>query len=780
MKRAIIHTVYLLFLGIAFSSITLFSQQVITGTICDCSTGKPLQGANILVSGSLQGAVSGPGGSFNLTVEPDRKVRLRLSYIGYQNLQQTLTRDPVDDTIGISLCLTPDVHQMEELFVTATRTPQKPDEIPARIASIPSKKVMEMPVNNTDEVLQLIPGIKFDRDFGIFSKNSSVTMRGLNGSYRALILLDGVPLNKTDGGGINWNRLIPDNIERIEVLKGPVSAVYGSNAMSGVINIITEQPPSLLEGEVKAYYGTYNTFGGLLKLGGSLFSQDRGFYYNLSLFYRQGKGYITEPDATRDNLDTNRYLKEGSVSGKIGYQFNTRNRLELEYNYYNDIRGDGTKISELLGSYNRYPTHFIRLSSKNGWGKYNLLINGFYQNENYLRQNETRSAKRSGKYTLYETNSKRVDYGLWVNLTNQFRPNQAITVGVDLKQGSVDASDTYYTSSDILTNKGKMSFFALFSEYELTLFKQKMSIIAGLRWDIAWFTDGSFTIGYPSTLSEFMTSYPSDFSDETWNAISPKLGLRYNFNQRQSIYLSYAHGFRPPILDDMCKNGNISKGFKMANPKLKPEALDNIEVGATVTFFKRLSLEPSGYLSFGRDFQYFVATGDSVFTGGDNLKPVMRRENISRVRILGAELTATLPIIRNLTLIANYSFNDSRIIKFDTTANPGKELTGKFLMEVPGNQAFAGMIYSPNRLSTSITFRYVGQQWINDENTAQNSAYFTIDMKASYTFFNKLTAGITVQDLLNRQWTDSKGQLSPGRFIMLNLSYRFTKKTNQR
>jgi len=635
---------------------------------------------------------------------------------------------------------------------------------------------MEMPVNNTDEVLQLVPGIKFDRDFGIFSKNSSVTMRGLNGSYRALILVDGVPLNKTDGGGINWNRLIPDNIERIEVLKGPVSAVYGSNAMSGVVNIITEQPSSPFAGEVKAFYGTYETFGGYLKLGGSQVEQEKGLYYSLSAFYRQGKGYITEPDSTRDTLDTNRYLKEGTLTGKIGYQFNARNGIELEYNYYNDIRGDGTRIYEPQGSYNRYPTHFIRLSSRNGWGKYSLLVNGFFQHENYIRQNETESTKRSGKYTLYVTDSKRVDYGLWLNLTNQIKPNQSLTIGMDLKQGSVNASDTYYTSSDILTNKGTMSFFALFMEYELSLLNQKMSITAGLRWDIAWFTNGSFTIEYPSTLSEFMTSYPSVFSDETWNAFSPKFGVRYNFNDLQSAYLSYAHGFRPPILDDMCKNGNISKGFKMANPALKPEAIDNVEVGGTFTLFKKVTLEPSGYLSLGRDFQYFVTNGDSVYTGGDNLKPVMQRDNISGVRILGAEITVTVPIIKTLSFLANYAYNDSRITQFDTTNNPGKDLTGKFLMEVPANQAFAGLIFTPRWLSAALTCRYVGSQWIDDENTAQTEGYFTIDLKASHTFFNQLTAGITIQDLLNNQWTDSKGQLSTGRYILLSLSYRFTKK----
>ncbi|MBE0646510.1 MAG: TonB-dependent receptor [Bacteroidales bacterium] len=774
MKASSLYNVFLLFVVACVMTPAAQGQKVIAGTVTDCNSGKPLSGTNIQILGAGLGTFSGSDGHFILIAQTGERIRLRLSFVGYLNLERTLPSITGSDTIRISLCMTPAINLMEELFVTATRTPQKPAEIPARIASIPAKEMMEMPVNNTDEILQLVPGIKFDRDFGIFSKNSSVTMRGLNGSYRALILLDGVPLNKTDGGGINWNRLIPDNIERIEVLKGPVSAVYGSNAMSGVINIISEKPSSPFEGKVKAFYGTYQTFGGLLKLGGSLVEKGKGLYYSVSGFYRQGKGYITQPDSSRTSFDTSRYLKEGTLSGMFGYQFNERNGLEMEYNYYNDIRGDGTKIYEPLGSYNRYPTHFVRLSSHNGWGKYSLLANAFYQHENYIRQNETMS-KKSGKYTLYETDSKRVDYGLWLNLTNQIRTNQALTVGMDLKQGSVNASDTYYTSSDILTNKGTMSFFALFAEYEINLLKSRMTLTGGIRWDIAWFTNGSFTIEYPSTLSEFMTTYPSDFSDDTWNAFSPKLGIRYNFNASQSLYFSYAHGFRPPILDDMCKNGNISKGFKMANPGLKPETLDNVEIGGTFTLFKRVVLEPSGYLSYGRDFQYFVSNGDSVYTGGSNLKPVMQRDNISGVRILGAEISVTVPIINSLSFIANYAYNDSRITKFDTLKNPGKDLSGKYLMEVPDNQAFAGVLFTPRWLSAALTCRYLGPQWIDDENTAKTNGYFTMDFKVSHIFFDQLTAGITIQDLMNRQWVDSKGQLSPGRFILLNLSYRFTK-----
>jgi len=749
------------------------AQVHVTGTIRDCDSGNPLSGANIVIKGTDRGVNTGSDGTFSIRTEKGPRAVLFISFVGYQELSRSISFKEGENSISLDLCLKPEIQQMPVLFVTATRTPEMPAEIPARIAAISGTEIMELPVNNTDEALQAVPNIHFDRDFGIFSKNSSVTMRGLNGSYRALILMDGVPLNKTDGGGINWNRLIPDNIERIEVMKGPVSAVYGSNAMAGVINVITRKPASRFEGEAKAFYGTYQTFGGLVKFGGNLVRNDRGLYYNVTGFYRQGKGYVVEPEDTRDKYDTNTYLKEGTVAGKLGYQFNGNNKIELEYNYYNDIRGAGTRVYEDLGSYNRYPTHFARLSSFNRWGKNRLRINGFFQHENYIRQNESLS-KKSGKYTLYETDSKRMDYGLWANLSHQIRHNQALIFGLDVKQGGVNATNTYYTSSDILKNQGTMSFLALFAEYRLNLIRDKMTISGGLRWDIAWFTDGSFVVEDPSSLTDFMAAFPSDFPDENWNAISPKLGIKYNFNPHQNIYLSYAHGFRPPILDDMCKNGNISKGFKMANPQLQPESLDNFEAGGTIAFLQRIRLEPSVYLSIGRDFQYFVATGDSVYTGGTNFKPVMKRENISQVRILGAELMLTMNIAKNLDFTANYAYNDSRITEFDTAKFVGTDLTGKYLMEVPPHQAFAGLVFTPRWLNATLTCRYVGKQWIDDANTAQSSDYFTIDMKASHTFFNALTLGFSVQDLLNRQWINNKGQLSPGRFFLLNVSYRFS------
>ena len=629
---------------------------------------------------------------------------------------------------------------LPELFITATRTQKSADEIPARISSIKQASIDVQPVFSTDALLEMLPGVNVDRPQGIFSKNASITMRGLNGSPRLLVLVDGV---------------------------------YGGNAMAGVVNVITRQATTSLEGEAKAFYGSCNTYGGLLRLGGRVKPVGNSFYYGLYGFYRKGDGYIITPESSRDSMDVKTYLWELSAGVKAGYRYGSGSFTEVEYNYYSDKRGDGTKIYEPEGGYNRYPMNYLRLTSNNYFGRFNWIVRAFYQHETYMRQSETMSVKKGMKYTLYETESSRIDKGIWTNLTYKLRSNMELTAGLDLKQGSVDGKDTYLTSTDVLRNQGKMNFLALFAEYEWQPFNKKMTVMAGMRYDVARFFDGAFTIEDPTTLTEFMTQYPSSFMDVTWQAWSPKLGLKYRFNNIVDGYFSYSHGFRPAMLDDMCRNGNISKGFKLANPQLQPENADNLELGANLHPVPSLCIEPSIYCTIGTDFQYFVGNGDSISTGGDNLKPVLMRENVSQVRVLGGELACSWRFNKNFSVNASYAYNNSQITKFDTVGKAAKDLTGKYLMEVPFNQVFAGVYYSSRILQASLIFNARGAQWSDDENTTKTPGYNIFDLKVGKTFFNKLNVSVVIQDIFNTRYYDSKGDISPGRFFMLNLSYRF-------
>ena len=665
-------------------------------------------------------------------------------------------------------------NQLPEFFVTATRTKHKSGEIPVRITTITGTEIDLLPEFNADGLLELIPGVNIDRTNGIFSKNASITMRGLNGTPRTLVLLDGVPLNKADGGGINWNRVIPEFLDRVEVAKGPTSSVYGGNAMGGVINLITSRPASKIQGQLKTFIGSYGTIGGLFTLGGKTGVGIKGFYYQVNGFYRQGTGYIIVPESTRDSMDIKTALREYLVSGKVGYQYGNKSYTEIEYSNYNDKRGDGFRVFEPGGGYNEYPTNAVRVTSNNKFGKVGLLVSAFYQDEFYHRLSESLAAKKGNKYTLYITDSRRIDEGFWSNLTYYGKHSMTYTIGIDLRSGSVNGADTYYTSTDVLTNKGRMDFFALFAEYEWHTFKQKLIILAGLRFDIARFHDGSFVITEPTSLTDFMANYPTVFSNQTWHALSPKIGIKYLVNKSFNFYVLFARGFRPPMLDDMCKNGNVTKGFKLANPQLKPETIDNYEVGCDWQPFAGVVFRPSVYYSSGQNFQYFVNTGDSINTGGDKDKPIIRRENVSRVSIIGAEIAIQWQIFKKVSLEAGYAFNDSRISEF-SSPNDDKDLSGKFIMEVPRNQGSAGIFWNNRIVQASLTCNYRDYQWSDDENTLKTPGYIIFDLKLGHTFFRQVNVNCIIQDIFNTRFLDSKGDLSPGRFFMLNLAYRFSK-----
>ena len=185
-----------------------------------------------------------------------------------------------------------------------------------------------------------------------------------------------------------------------------------------------------------------------------------------------------------------------------------------------------------------------------------------------------------------------------------------------------------------------------------------------------------------------MAPYQGQFPDTTWLALSPRLGLQWNFSTEKRIYVSWSEGFRPGTLSDMCRTGDVNKGFKLANPSLLPETIDNFELGAILGFGPKISLEPTVFYSIGHRFQNFVGTGDSMYTTGTKLKPVIRRENIGEVHIYGGELRFSWLINTYFDFIFTYSYDHSVIKKYELGTYVAKDLTGLSLIEVPQHILF--------------------------------------------------------------------------------------------
>jgi len=673
--------------------------------------------------------------------------------------------------------------KLDEVVISATKTENRILDVPSRISIVTPMQLRSIPVHTVDDYLAYLPGVNINRPFGIFSGKATVSMRGLSGleQARTLVLIDGIPVNKTDGGSVNWNLINTDNVERIEVTKGPGSSLYGGNAMGGIINVITKKPVEKLSGKLTFEGGTYNTYGSRLSLSGRMkaYTEQKGFYWNLNGFARQSDGYISQskPDITQYTVKSG--MKEGSGGVKLGYDFNANQNVEFDLRYYDDMRETGEKVYQTDGNYTQYETYQTRATYKANVNGTRINASIFYIQENYKKQNEY---MKDASYTLYDVDSKRKDMGLLFTASHDLGKYNNVTAGFDLKQGSVDASDVYYTSTDKVNNAGKMNFYAAFAQDEIKLWKEKVKIIAGLRYDYASFFDGKFDIENPSVAMSYMTIYqiPS-IETADWSALSPKLSLQYEFNKQTRTYLSFSQGFRPSVLDDMCRSGKIKGGFKVANPKLKPEFITNYEWGMDASPWEKLHVAASVYYSTGKDFMYYVSTGKSIDLGY-SVSPVYECKNISKVEIYGAEAEVNYDLTQGLSIFANYTYTHSKIKKFTVTdPEVDADLTGKYLTNVAPNLFTAGFNWNNRMVNVSAFYRFTDQMWINDSNGYDDKyllsykypSYSTIDVKVSKILFKHYSIGVNIQNLTDQKYYDSKAYVCPGRFITGELAIHF-------
>ena len=422
-----------------------------------------------------------------------------------------------------------------EVIFTATRTPNYLKDIPGRLEIIDEHIIQEFPANNIDDLLFSVTGINVNRSWGIFSKNSSVNLRGISGTGRVLVLLNGLPLNKSAGGGINWNMINPAMVQRIEIFKGPGSAVYGNNAMTGVINIITKKAEKNIEGEIRAEGGSYGTIGSSIYLSGR--KKNKGFFWNTNLSARRGDGYILEPEENRDSTDSNVYMKELIAGVSAGYRFDN-SILELSNDFSIDKKGSGTKIYEPDGSYLSYITNYSTAKYKGAYKKLQYEFKFFFHLQNYFEENE--SLNSYGEYKLFTRDQTSSDQGLWINISRNLGTKHRITVGIDAKTATFKASDDYKTSSDFLSRRGKTSLFALFAQDEISFADNRFNLVAGIRMDLSLFYDGELNILNPTKNTGFINSQDLIYNSSKWNAISPRIVLKYNYSETASAYLSYS------------------------------------------------------------------------------------------------------------------------------------------------------------------------------------------------------------------------------------------------
>ncbi len=755
------------------------AQQELKGTIIDESTNKPVAGAHVQIIGKPEISVSNSEGKFQFNIADNGVKQIEVTHVSFIKKIITCTI-PIAKPLIINLV--PVIIEMNPIVISATRSENNLENIPAKVNYISSTQISIDPGKSLDDALQNSSGIYVNRNFGILSAKSSVSARGLSSKdqSRMLVLVDGVPVNKTDGGGVNWNLFNKATIESMEVLKGPGSALYGNNAMAGVINITTKKPTQPIQGTVGFEYGTYNTgIGRFNVMGRTNKNLEKGFYWMASGLWSKSDGYITYPENLRTAYTVKTYMNEIGTLSKIGYDINKNHNVEFNFTYYDDKHGAGDKVYEEDGSYSKYKTYRYAMTYKGKGLKSNWVVNAFWLDEFYGKLNES---MKDQSYQLYDVTSNRRDFGLLGNYNYDLAKNNKLTVGFDLKQGSVNAADVYYSSTDKVINKGKMDFIAGYVQDEWALLQSKLRVQIGARFDYANYHDGAFYIETPSQSISYLRIYENlEIIPAKWQSVSSKIALQYELSKSVRTFASFGIGFRPPVLDDMCRNGKISGGFKVVNPNLKPEHIQTAEWGWKINWKDKITLTPSVWYSLGTDFMYYVSTGDSAFTTGF-WSPVLRSENISKVELYGFELDATYSINDHFTLFGNYAYTQNKILKYELMEGSKlTDLTGKHLTDVPNHQFMIGGTWRNKIVNATITNRYVGEQWVNDANIEDTkyglapkyASYNLTDVKLWRMVGKHVSLGASIINIFDHIYLTSKSQINTGRMIYGEIKFIF-------
>jgi len=633
--------------------------------------------------------------------------------------------------------------ELDEIIVTATRRKIPLKDAPVKVTVIDKNEIEKSTAQTIDDFLKHVPDINIRSSHRTEVLPRQVTLRGIPDQGKTLILIDGIPMNGVWHGWTDWSLIPTDAVERIEVVHGPASSLYGSGAMGGVINIITKKSKKPGETTFSSSYGNMNTWSINLSQSGQI---DKFGYYIGGRFY-QTEGYIAEKYPQPYN--TKRDRTDWNATGKFMWLLDEKSSLSLGLLHSNEDVDRGRKyahhsMATTLSylTYEKEAENFTLTASI--YGKYQDWKIDFDRPPKY-------------NYVHLKEDFDLIDFGEMFKVSFLITKGNILTTGIDYKHASIHKLDRYQTVDREGETKGKQHLLSLFAQDEINLLNGKLIFTLGARGDYYKSYDGSCYDTNPAPFSPIDEYY----KDKEWISFSPKGGIVYHLSLRTSFRISVGKAFMAPSLPRlytvMQRGIRIIKG----NPELDPEKLISYETGLEHWFLNNLCGRLNLYHSDGNDFisSRTIAPNTTMF------------DNITKVQMQGVETELKYKVTKAWSCFAGYTFNKSTVKKDE--GDPTIE--GNDLPFVPKHKASLGIIYdNPGLFTTDVCLRYVGRMYTDLKNTKEDMLddYWTLDLKLSRKIGKNTKLSLSVENLFDTHYSLPsvfEEIESPGRIITAGL-----------
>ena len=652
--------------------------------------------------------------------------------------------------------------ELDKIVVTPYRYGESLEKIASGVSVVTSDQIKNSNAARVIDVLRSVTGVVV-RDYYGNGATASVDMGGFGeqAALNVLVLVDGRRINDVDLSGVDWNQIPLDRVERIEVIRGGSAAVlYGDNASSGVINIITKKGKSRPKVGLQAEYGSYKMNKQKLSLEGQA---DNKFSYLFNIGRQSTNGY-------RENT----FVKDKDFASKLNYKFNDSVSLYFDSGFHASTYGLPSglfqhHIDEHGRRWARYSEdhvnnkdyYFVAGSKLGVFDLGNLDIDFSYRQKttdsyfltshNDTRKNKIETYGFAPKYTLNNS---------FFNRDNKF------IAGLDYYRVFYNSNNYPYSNEGNLksfTNINKDSV-SSYLHNEFSIFN-KLVLVGGYRYELA-----RFAFGY----HDFTGFNPDRDSKLRPNMQAFDSGIVYTYKDDSSLFFNVGKSFRFPEVDEFTGNYDINF-HQFLNTDLKPQSAMNYQAGVRHKFTSKIK---GSFLLFRmnvNDYIYYNPTGGQ-WGFGEN-------ENYDKSVHEGIESSLEIKPNNWITFFGNYSFTRAY---FDEGIYNKNDIP-----MVPRHKATLGLNFIlPKNLALNITGNYVGARYfINDQANAVSrlNGYLVADTNLSWRY-KDLAVVFGINNIFDKQYseygvygTDSSNGFvydkcyfpSPGRNFSLKLNYSF-------
>lgn len=669
--------------------------------------GEPVADAQVrlvhAVSGALRGTTTDESGRYAFSGVAPGRYRLEASVRGFQ---RTTVPVVVEEPRAYEVDVTLDLVMLDRIVVTATRDERAVGTVASAVSVVDQSEIQRAQKQiNLSESLVRVPGVRVEDELGTVGR-TRIIVRGTgtranspagSGVRGVKVLIDGIPKNNAGGSAQDLLNVDFGAIERIEVLRGPSSALYG-NQSGGVVNIITEEGPADPFVTYRQTAGAFGLFREQLKFGG----RSGDFGYLIDVFRTDQEGFRVHSS----NHST-------GFHSKFTYTIDDRSQLTTIASYEQlDQETPGPLTKE---QFEENPEQADPVFIEN---EVRSKVDEFRLGMIYERMlNDTDELSLTGYYIPRHLGPfKQIGVRIPQDFMNRGAAvrytrgapigglGNRLTVGVDFQDTPI-TTGVFLTSDGTaaaeLEEQGTTWGFYLQEELEI---RPELILSLGGRYDRMEFSSRNL-------------ARATDRAERTFEEATPKVGLTFLPTPDVSLYASYSRGFEAPILGELRTLPGGEFGF---NENLDSQKSTNWEVGARGQLLGRVSFDMA---FFRQDVEDLISPIGTF--------PNNSFQNVGEVDQKGFELASTVVLTPTLAASASYTWSD---FVFDRFVTDGTDLSGNELPGVPPQTFFGEIRWShASGLFAALSAKWADEFFFDNENTAFNDEYTVLGLRLDYT-----------------------------------------------